>query len=120
MKENKKLSWWASQIIDWVVPRLSIASQVRYARWMKEAHPEVYEHLRSKSVLANVGLSNREHAEVLGRSLVGSVVVGTGVDTEGFLVIEFSNYILRVNGQFELMGTDSIKKRPAPIQERVQ
>ena len=112
-----------SRFLGWVIPRLSIHNQVRCARWMKEAYPEIYEHLRhlrSKSVLANIGLSNKEHAEILGRSLAGSVVGGTGVDTEGFLVIEFSNCVFRINGQFELIDTSAIKKRPAPVRESVQ
>lgn len=117
-----KIGKFHSYILGWVIPRLSTPSKIRYARWMKEAHPEIYEHLRSRSLLANVGLSNREHAEVLGRSLVGSTVVGTGVDTEGFLVIEFSHYVLRIGDSqtFELMGSDCIKKRSPAMRESVQ
>jgi len=115
------MGWLTFIIVEWVVPRLSISSQVRYARWMKEAHPEIYGYFRSRSVLANVGLSNKEHAEVLGRSLTGSTVVGVGVDTEGFLVIEFSTMVLRLRKfKLELMELDSIKERPTPIGRSIQ
>ncbi len=55
-------------------------------------------------------MTNEDHAGLLNTALAGSSVVAVGVDTEGDLVIEFSDYILRLEqGQkFELMTKDAI------------